>query len=273
LFWTEVIQHGIGEDGVTDGIVEVIRSAGSREVYTCVLSFSNGRTMRTEECAPIRVFVQARMSSRRFPGKVLASLAGRPMLAHVLERCAQAFGADRVVLATSREPSDDAVAQCAEQLGYRAFRGDLDNVVSRFQQCLAAYPCDWFVRISADSPMIDPQLIVHVANRRAPRLDLVTNVRPRTFPSGQSVEVVRSDSLAHIDAGALSAEEREHLTQVYYRNPARFKVLNVASRDAALARQHLTVDTPEDLRAAEAIFASGHIPGFAHAVANEECEK
>lgn len=225
--------------------------------------------MRTEGCAPIRVFVQARMSSRRFPGKVLAPLAGRPMLAHVLERCGQAFGADRVVLATSREPSDDALAQCAESLGYRVFRGELDDVLSRFQHCLAAHPCDWFVRISADSPMIDPQLIVRVASRRAPHLDLVTNVQPRTFPAGQSVEVVRSEPFAKIDPRALSADEREHLTQVYYRNPARFKLLNVPSRDATLARQHLTVDTPEDLRAAEQRFATGSVPGFADAVAED----
>jgi len=226
--------------------------------------------MRSEARVPIRVFVQARMSSRRFPGKVLATLAGRPMLAHVLERCGQAFGDDRVVLATSGESSDDAVALCAQQLGHRVFRGELDNVLGRFQQCLAAHPCDWFVRISADSPMIDPRLIESVARRRAAPLDLVTNVRPRTFPSGQSVEVVRAEPFAAIDSAAVSAEEREHLTQVYYRHPARFKVLNVASRDAALARQHLTVDTPEDLRAAEAILASGRVPGFAHAVAEGE---
>jgi spore coat polysaccharide biosynthesis protein SpsF (cytidylyltransferase family) len=209
------------------------------------------------------------MNSRRFPGKVLAPLAGRPLLAHVLGRCAQAFGADKVVLATSSLAPDDPVDKCAQQLGYRSFRGDLDNVFARFQHCLAAFPCAWFVRVSADSPMIDPQLIVRVADRRAAQYDLVTNVLPRTFPSGQSVEVVRSEPFAAIAADKLAAEEREHLTQVYYRNPGRFRILNVASRDAALARQHLTVDTLEDLRAAEAILASGSVPVFAHAVAEE----
>lgn len=209
------------------------------------------------------------MNSRRFPGKVLAPLCGRPMLVHVLERCAMAFGAEMVILATSREPSDDAAAECAEQSGYSTFRGDLDDVFSRFQQCLVAHPCDWFVRISADSPMIDPQLILRVAGRRAAQYDLVTNVLPRTFPSGQSVEVVRAEPFAGIAADKLSAEEREHLTQVYYRNSARYRILNVASRDAALARQHLTVDTPEDLRAAEVILSSGSVPGFAHAVADD----
>ena len=215
----------------------------------------------------IRIFVQARMSSRRFPGKVLATLAGRPMIDHVLERCGRAFGRDRVVLATSRDASDDALAAHAQRQAASVFRGDLENVFGRFQQCLAAHPCEWFVRISADSPLIDPRLIACVAERRRPDLDLVTNVQPRTFPAGQSVEVVNCGSFAALDAAALTAEEREHVTLVFYRHPERFRVRNVASRDPGLASQHLAVDTHEELRMVEAMLVSGQVPAFAEAVA------
>jgi len=220
-------------------------------------------------CAiPIRIFVQARMSSRRFPGKVLAPLAGRPMIDHVLERCGDAFGGDRVVLATSVERSDDALVAHAQDLGANVFRGDLDNVFARFQQCLAAHPCEWFVRISADSPLIDPRLIARVAERREPSIDLVTNVQPRTFPAGQSVEVVSAQRFASMDAAGLTAEEREHVTLVFYRHADRYRVRNVASRDPQLAQQHLTVDTREDLAAVEALLASGRVPAFSEAVAS-----
>ncbi len=215
----------------------------------------------------IRIFVQARMSSRRFPGKVLAPLAGRPMIDHVLERCGRAFGADRVVLATSREESDDPLAAHARALGVSVFRGELGDVFSRFRGCLAAYPCEWFVRISADSPLIDPRLIARVADRRESDLDLVTNVRPRTFPPGQSVEVINAEHFAAMDVAALTAEEREHVTLVFYNYPDRYRVHNVASRDPLLARQHLAVDTREELQAVEALLASGHVPAFAEAVA------
>jgi spore coat polysaccharide biosynthesis protein SpsF len=215
----------------------------------------------------IRIFVQARMSSRRFPGKVLATLAGRPMIDHVLERCGRAFGLEQVVLATSRESSDDALADHATTLGVSVFRGELDNVLGRFQRCLAIHPCEWFVRISADSPLIDPRLVARVAERRAPGLDLVTNVQPRTFPAGQSVEVVNSGSFAALEGAALTAEEREHVTLVFYRHPERFRVRNVASRDPRLASQHLAVDTREELREVEAMLASGQVPAFAEAVA------
>jgi spore coat polysaccharide biosynthesis protein SpsF len=210
----------------------------------------------------IRIFVQARMSSRRFPGKVLAPLAGRPLISHVIDRCGAAFGADKVVVATSTEASDDALARTVRELGCAVFRGELDNVLGRFQRCLGQHPCEWFVRISADSPLIDPRLIVSVAEQRAPQFDLVTNVQTRTFPPGQSVEVVRSECFAGIDAAALSAEEREHVTLVFYRAPERYRIRSVVSRHPDLARQPLTVDTPEDLRAVEALIKAGAVPTF-----------
>ena len=214
----------------------------------------------------IRIFVQARMSSQRFPGKVLTPLAGRPLIEHVVERCGRAFGPEAVVLATSRDASDDPVAAHAARRGWRHFRGELDDVVKRFQQCLAAHPCDWFVRISGDSPLIDPELIARIAERRADAYDLVTNVQTRTFPPGQSVEVVRAACFGAIDSGGLSAEEREHVTQVFYRSPQRFRIRNVVSRDPALAQRAMTVDTPGDLAAVEALLRSG-VPGYASQIA------
>jgi spore coat polysaccharide biosynthesis protein SpsF len=213
----------------------------------------------------IRIFVQARMSSQRFPGKVLAPLAGRPLIAHVLERCDRAFGPGHVVLATSSDASDDPLAMFAKREGRTLFRGDLDNVARRFQQCLAAHPCDWFVRISGDSPLIDPRLIVRIAEQRAPQFDLVTNVQKRTFPPGQSVEVVRGECFARIDSGALSAEEREHVTLAFYRASGKYRIRNVAAREPGLERQSYTVDTPEDLRAVEALILAGRVPSFAEA--------
>ena len=213
----------------------------------------------------IRIFVQARMSSQRFPGKVLTPLAGRPLIEHVVERCGKAFGPDAVVLATSSHASDDLLAQHAARRAWRHFRGELNDVVKRFQQCLAVYPCDWFVRISGDSPLIDPELIARIAERRSDDCDLVSNVQTRTFPPGQSVEVVRAACFAGLDSSGLSADEREHVTLAFYRAPAKYRIRSVLSRDPGLARQSYTVDTPEDLRAVEGLIRAGRIPSFAEA--------
>jgi spore coat polysaccharide biosynthesis protein SpsF len=215
----------------------------------------------------IRIFVQARMSSRRFPGKMLALLSGRPLIDHVVERCAKAFGPDAVLVATSVDPSDDALAQHLERQGRRVVRAELDDVVKRFQRCLAAHPCDWFVRISGDSPLIDPELIARVAEHRAPQLDLVTNVQVRTFPPGQSVEVIRATCFTQLDSDSLSAEEREHATQVFYRSPGKYRIRNIVSRDPELAKRPMTVDTPPDLAAVEALLLAGGVPGYASQIA------
>jgi spore coat polysaccharide biosynthesis protein SpsF len=219
------------------------------------------------ELTPIRIFVQARLSSRRFPGKVLAPLAGRPVIDHVLERCAAVFGPERVVLATSDHASDDGLAAHVRSKGYALFRGDLADVVRRFQQCLRQHACEWFVRISGDSPLIDPELVAQIAERREAGYDLVTNVQTRTFPPGQSVEVIRAECFAGIDSARLSAEEREHATLAFYRAPGRYRILNVLSRDPKLAHQSFTVDTIEDLRVVEALIAAGTVPTFASAIA------
>ena len=219
--------------------------------------------------AELRVLVQARMNSKRFPGKVLAPLAGKPMISHVLDRCASAFGKSAVILLTSQEEGDDPLARHAEQSGFTVFRGELNDVMRRFQMCLAAFPCDWFVRISGDSPLIDPELIRCVAAFRTAACDLVSNVQIRSFPVGQSVEVVRADRFAEIDAGTLTEEEREHVTLAYYRRPGQFAILNLQSNDIRLGALKLAVDTPEDLARVEQLIRSGQVPRFADAVVRE----
>ena len=200
----------------------------------------------------VRVFIQARMSSSRLPGKVLAPFRGRPIIAHVVERVARAVPLERIILVTSSEPADDPLAGYVGELGARVFRGPLDNVFERFRLCLEAYPCDWFVRICADSPLLNSKLIGRVLGyaERAD-IDLVTNVQVRTFPRGHSVEMVKATTFEGINAAGLSAEEREHVTKVYYHHPERFKIVNLESGNPALAELSYVVDTLEDLRRLE----------------------
>lgn len=203
-----------------------------------------------------RIFVQARMSSHRLPGKMLAPLAGRPLITHVLSRVADAVPPGRVVLVTSEHPTDDPLALFVrDALGVQVFRGALDDVVDRFQACARQHPCEWFVRISGDSPAIEPELIRWMLDRVSPELDLLTNVQRRTFPPGQSVEVVRTQAFLPWPSARLSSEEREHLTQHFYRHPERFKIRNVSMTPGAPAPR-MVVDTHEDLIAMEALLAS-----------------
>lgn len=196
----------------------------------------------------IRAFIQARMSSTRFPGKVLAPLKGRPVIVHVVERVAQAMPLQCITVVTSIERSDDPLASYVSQLGVSVHRGPLQNVMKRFQLCLKAHPCAWFFRICADSPLLDETLFQKMlVYRDRTDVDLVTNIYPRTFPRGCSLELLSARTYASIDANRLSPEEQEHVTKVYYNHPADFRIINIASHDPLLAEQDFAVDTPDDL--------------------------
>jgi spore coat polysaccharide biosynthesis protein SpsF len=196
----------------------------------------------------IRVFVQARMSSRRFPGKVLAPFRGEPLIRHVIRAVERALPAVAIVVATSSDSSDDPLVSYLATLPVATFRGPLERVFDRFKLCLSAYPCEWILRVSADSPLLEPRVLQMVAGHAdRPDCDLVTTIFPRTFPRGQNAELIRASTLLAIQEGELTMEDQEHVTPVFYRHPDRFAIVNVESGDARLAETSLAVDTVEDL--------------------------
>jgi spore coat polysaccharide biosynthesis protein SpsF len=192
------------------------------------------------------------MSSERFPGKVLAPFRGAPVILHVVRRVTEALPAVPVVVATSVETSDDPLVAYLAILGIPVFRGPLDDVFQRFRLCVAEHPCEWILRVSADSPLLDGRVLAAVARHAdRPGVDLVTTVFPRTFPSGHNAELIRVATFLALDPGALTDSDREHVTGVYYRHPRRFGIVNVASGDPGLASRRLCVDTVDDLRRLE----------------------
>jgi spore coat polysaccharide biosynthesis protein SpsF len=196
----------------------------------------------------IRVFVQARMSSRRFPGKVLAPLAGEPIIRHVLRAVESALPAAPVIVVTSVESSDDPLAAYLTTLGVPVFRGPRDDVFERFRLCASRHPCEFVLRVCADSPRLDPGVLrAVVARGEGSDADVVTTTFPRTFPRGQNAELIRTDALLRIDPRALTAHDREHVTAFLYRHPGRFRIANVESRNPRLAALSVAVDTVEDL--------------------------
>jgi spore coat polysaccharide biosynthesis protein SpsF len=200
-----------------------------------------------------RIFIQARMSSARFPGKMLAPFAGRPLIAQVLERFREFDLHSRVVVLTSIDSTDDPLADfVASRCSVPVFRGDLDNVVARFQSALAEYPCEWFVRISGDSPLIDASLVHAMIGFSDHNKDVVSNVVRRTFPPGQSVECVRSDVFRTLDSKKLTSDQREHVTKVFYDRPHDWRVRSVICEDPSWMGVRMVVDHLDDLRALEA---------------------
>lgn len=203
----------------------------------------------------VMAIIQARMGSRRLPGKALARIVGKPLLAYVLERLRRCRDLDQIVVATSNELADTAIYDFCQRHEVACVRGDHENVARRLVETLERLPCDAFVRVCGDSPLIDPQIIdMAVELYRTGRYDLVTNTQPRTFPTGQSVEVVQAQVLRDALGEMHAPEHFEHVTRFFYEHPRRFRIFNLAA-EQKYDGVSLAVDTPEDLERMEKVIA------------------
>lgn len=189
--------------------------------------------------------IQARMGSTRLPGKVLMPLAGRPVLERVIARTAEAGIFAAVAVATSTLAGDDPVAEAAAGWGAQVVRGDEQDVLARYGLAAAATGADAVMRITADCPLIDPDVLAAMAGKLGPGVDLVTNARRRTFPRGLDAELFTRAALETMLAEATDPAEREHVTPFLYRHPERFRIVDhLGAPDHSALR--LTLDTPED---------------------------
>lgn len=189
--------------------------------------------------------VQARTGSTRLPGKVLEEVGGRPMLRFMLDRLGDLE--HEVVVATSDLERDDPVEEVARAAGRAVVRGAESDVLARFAVALDAFPAAHVVRLTADCPLVDPDVVRAVVDlHRARGADYTSNVFPRTFPKGLDVEVVRAEVLRTADRSATDPAEREHVTPFVYRRPERFTLANLRN-DLLLGEERWTVDTREDL--------------------------
>ncbi|CAB4820739.1 MAG: NTP transferase domain-containing protein [Actinobacteria bacterium] len=198
--------------------------------------------------------VQARMSSSRYPGKVLAPLAGQPMILRQLERIQRAETLDGIVVATSTDASDDELAEIVKANGFDVVRGDLNDVLARFIRVIDLYQPETVVRLTADCPLISPKVIDEVVARfNQGDCDYASNNMTPTYPDGLDVEVVKASVLQEIYESSTDKNEREHVTLGVYRQPDKYRIVNV-SGVGDLSHLRWTVDTPEDYAFVKAIY-------------------
>lgn len=205
--------------------------------------------------------IPGRMSSARLPGKILRPVGGRPMIEWTLRTCQSVGGMDEVVVATSTDESDDPVADWCETAGVPCSRGDLADVYGRIAKTCREHPSDVFFRVNADSPLVNRHLFDEaLAWHRAEELDLVTNIMPRTFPPGVSIEAIRTATYLGI-GWDLDAEDREHVTRRFYQHRADYRIRNLES-SVDFSGIHLAIDTEVDHRRVEQLLGIlGDRPG------------
>ena len=200
------------------------------------------------------VIVQARMGSTRFPGKVLAPLCGRPVLAHVLERARLIRRASACVIATTTHKADDPVADLAGELGVPVFRGSEGDVLDRTYRAAKTHGADVVVRITADCPAHDPEVADWaVWMLQSSGYDYVSNHVDRTFPDGLDVEAIRFEALETAWREAKEPYDREHVTPYIWKHPERFPQHEL-KLPQDLSEVNWAVDTEEDLQVLEDLF-------------------
>ena len=203
---------------------------------------------------PVVAIIQARMGSSRLRGKSLAEIEKRPMLWHVIERVKRAQLVDRVVVATSVAEADDAIEALCHENGVVCFRGSENDVLDRFYHAARAEKPSAVVRITADCPLIDPEVIDRVVRRfERGDLDYASNAMVRSYPDGLDTEVFSFSALERAWHEASKTSEREHVTP--YLRSEKFRTANVEN-DSAYMFQHYrwTVDEMEDLEFIRAVY-------------------
>ena len=198
------------------------------------------------------IVLQARMGSRRLPGKTLAAIGGQTVLAHCIERL-RATSDLRVVLATTERQEDDCIEWEGQQLGVEVVRGPDEDVLGRFVMAIGKLALTDVVRATADNPAVDmdaPRRMLELRRRTG-----ADHVVEYGLPHGTAVEAVSAEALVRSAALASSKEDREHVT-TFLRRDSRFVAISaIAPPPLRRPGLRLTVDTAEDLEWVRRVFA------------------
>lgn len=189
------------------------------------------------------VVLQARLGSQRLPGKVLAPIAGVPLLAHCVRRL-QAAAVGPVVLATTRLAEDRELLALGEALGVEVHAGPVDDVLGRFAAVVADRPHPWIIRATGDNPFVDIDAPARLLKALRTAADYAVE---EALPLGAAVEAIRRDVLLQAHQEATTAYDREHVTPWVRRAPGVVRVQPVAPAAVRAPDLRFTVDTPDDL--------------------------
>lgn len=204
----------------------------------------------------IVVIIQVRMKSTRLPGKVLKNIAGKPILAHVIERLKDARLVDEIVIATTTKDEDRTILKFANESRVKSFAGSEEDVLDRYYQAAKRCEADVIVRITSDCPLIDPgvvdKIIAFYLKYRG-TVEYVSNFLKRSYPRGLDTEVFCFEVLETAWQQSKEPYQREHVTPYVYEHPEIFRLVNVENNED-LSHMRWTVDEARDLEFVKEVY-------------------
>lgn len=206
--------------------------------------------------------IQARMNSLRFPGKVMKKVKGRYILDYVVER-AKYSNCDDVMVCTTKRASDDLIEDYCRENNISIFRGSEHDVLHRFFEALKNEPNTTSVRITADNPLVDPNVINYLIDiHKKHNNSATTNYFSKTFPNGTIVSLTNFEVLEYMAREYHDKPTREHIILGFDMLPDRFVVEDVvAPKEWNRPDIRFCIDYEEDLELFEKISNEFDITG------------
>ena len=197
------------------------------------------------------------MSSKRLPKKVLKKINNKELLMYMIERIMLSKNSNKIVIATSVNKSDNPIVSFCKKNKINYYRGSLNNVTDRLIKVATKFKNKHFIRISGDSPLIDPKIIDKLIffYKKNKDYDLISNRLDKSIPPGQTIEVIKTKSLIKAENKFKNKSHYEHVTKYFYENNDVFKIKNVKSNKKS-ANINLTVDSSKDFEKIKSIISA-----------------
>lgn len=195
----------------------------------------------------IGVIVSARCDSKRLPKKVLLPLNGKPLIIFLLDRLKKSKNIKKLVLATTLKESDNQLVKIVENCGYDVFRGNENNLISRYVEATRKYSLDYVIRVTGDCPLVDYESLDYFIRKAISNFPFELATTKGFFPVGIDFEMYPSEIMEKINKlKNLNAADKEHLTLYFYKNREKFKIVDVYPKNHWITSNKFTVDTIED---------------------------
>jgi len=198
--------------------------------------------------------ILSRVDSKRFPGKAITNLGSKKLIKWCIDGVLNIDNIEPIIVTTDRS-IDDPLADIAKESKIKVYRGSLNNVAKRVFDCINHYDIDIFARINGDSPFINKDLIEEAVSRFDidEKIDFVTNLIPREFPYGLSVEMMKSSTFRMYYPRIQSQHHQEHLTSWFYENEEKINISKIAYSEGNDHDLKFAIDTEEDHKVIERV--------------------
>lgn len=159
----------------------------------------------------------------------MLKINNKTILQNIIDRLKKSKFVKKIIISTSDKKSDNQIVSFCKKNKILFFKGSLNNVFNRVKKTAKKFKINYFLRVCADSPLIDPLLVDRCMEKYIKgNYDLVTNKFPRTFPKGQTIEIVKVSELNKINEKKLDRDQKEHFTKYFYDNSKKFKIYNLS---------------------------------------------